>query len=136
MESPSQLYERVVRESGPPRPNNPRPIVILGAGGIVQAAHLPAYEKAGFPVIAIADHDGAKAASVAAARGVPNSFGKVHAPRASHQLTPSSTSPYLPARSYPSCSSSPAALPFCCKNPWAKRSKKLALFEISAANMA
>jgi len=78
MESTSQLYERVVLESAPPRPTNPRPIVVLGAGGIVQAAHLPAYEKAGFPVIAIADHDGAKASSVAAARGIPNSFSEVH----------------------------------------------------------
>ena len=77
MESPRQLYERVVSESVPPRPHNPRPIVILGAGGIVQAAHLPAYEKAGFPVIAIADNDAAKAASVAAAHKIPNSFGTV-----------------------------------------------------------
>jgi predicted dehydrogenase len=77
MESPRQLYERVVSQSASPRPKNPRPIVILGAGGIVQAAHLPAYEKAGFPVIGIADNDGAKAASIAAARGIANSFGSV-----------------------------------------------------------
>src|SRR5262249_49773964 len=38
-----------------PRPKLIRPIVVIGAGGIVRAAHLPAYEKAGFPVIALMD---------------------------------------------------------------------------------
>jgi len=33
-----------------PRPRNLRPIVSIGAGGIVRDAHLPAYKKAGFPV--------------------------------------------------------------------------------------
>ena len=36
-------------------PRVPRPIVILGAGGIVRDAHLPAYRKAGFVVSAICD---------------------------------------------------------------------------------
>jgi len=36
-------------------PNKPRPIVILGAGGIVRDAHLPAYRKAKWPVVGIAD---------------------------------------------------------------------------------
>lgn len=31
-------------------PERPRPIVIIGTGGIVKDAHLPAYRKAGFPV--------------------------------------------------------------------------------------
>jgi len=38
-----------------PRPARPRPIVILGAGGIVRDAHLPAYAKAGFPVAGVYD---------------------------------------------------------------------------------
>lgn len=38
-----------------PRPSAPRPIVIVGAGGIVADAHLPAYARAGFPVAAIHD---------------------------------------------------------------------------------
>ncbi|MGN6103204.1 MAG: gfo/Idh/MocA family oxidoreductase, partial [Devosia sp.] len=33
-----------------PRPSTPRPIVIVGAGGIVGDAHLPAYRLAGFRV--------------------------------------------------------------------------------------
>jgi predicted dehydrogenase len=36
-------------------PDNPRPIVIVGAGGIVRDAHLPAYTKAGFAVVSITD---------------------------------------------------------------------------------
>lgn len=31
-------------------PDHPRPIVMIGAGGIVKDAHLPAYRKAGFTV--------------------------------------------------------------------------------------
>ncbi len=44
-----------------PRPRNPRPIISIGAGGIVRDAHLPAYKKAGFPVVAIVDLDKSKA---------------------------------------------------------------------------
>jgi predicted dehydrogenase len=39
----------------PPVPKVPLPITIIGAGGIVKDAHLPAYRKAGFPVAAICD---------------------------------------------------------------------------------
>ncbi len=37
----------------PGLPEQPRPIVILGAGGIVRDAHLPAYTKAGFEVASL-----------------------------------------------------------------------------------
>src|ERR1700716_2275701 len=57
-----------------PRPKQLRPIVIIGAGGIVRAAHLPAYEKAGFPVIGLMDQDGNKASALAAERRIPHSF--------------------------------------------------------------
>ena len=36
-------------------PKNKKPIVIIGAGGIVSDAHLPAYKKANFPVRGIYD---------------------------------------------------------------------------------
>jgi predicted dehydrogenase len=42
-----------------------RPIVVIGAGGIVRDAHLPAYQKGGFPVAALVDLDVRKAASLA-----------------------------------------------------------------------
>ena len=58
----------------PPRPNSPRPIVTIGAGGIVRAAHLPAYAKAGFPVIAVSDPAPGKAADLARDFNVPHSF--------------------------------------------------------------
>jgi len=38
-----------------PRPTRPRPIVIIGAGGIVRAAHLPTYRALGFRVAGIHD---------------------------------------------------------------------------------
>lgn len=39
----------------------PFPIVIIGAGGIVKDAHLPAYKMAGFPVLGVFDMDHRKA---------------------------------------------------------------------------
>jgi predicted dehydrogenase len=38
-----------------PRPAAPRPIVIIGAGGIVRDAHLPTYRRLGFPVTGLYD---------------------------------------------------------------------------------
>src|ERR1700676_4609294 len=60
-----------------PRPKQVRPIMVIGAGGIVRAAHLPAYEKAGFPVIGLIDQDGDKAAALAAGRRIPHGFSSV-----------------------------------------------------------
>src|SRR5260221_641011 len=60
-----------------PRPKQVRPIIVIGAGGIVRAAHLPAYEKVGFPVIGLMDQDGDKAAALAAERRIPHAFGSV-----------------------------------------------------------
>jgi len=60
-----------------PRPKLVRPIVVIGAGGIVRAAHLPAYKKAGFPVIALMDRDKDKAAALAAERGISHSLGSL-----------------------------------------------------------
>ncbi len=59
------------------RPRRPRPVVIIGAGGIVRTAHLPAYAKAGFPVIAIADEVPERAESLARERGIQHFFGSV-----------------------------------------------------------
>jgi len=55
----------------PPMPGKPRPIVLIGAGGIVNDAHLPAYRKAGFPVAGIFDLDASRAETTARAFGVP-----------------------------------------------------------------
>jgi len=48
-----------------PTPTTPKPIVIIGAGGIVRDAHLPAYRKAGLTVAAVTDLDAARAQAVA-----------------------------------------------------------------------
>ncbi len=56
-------------------PEHRRRIGIIGAGAIVDVAHLPAYRRAGLEVVAIADRDVARAREVAARHGV----GQVHA---------------------------------------------------------
>lgn len=52
-------------------PKHPRSIIVIGAGGIVHDAHLPAYRLAGFPVAAIVDLDVEKASHLAQQFGVP-----------------------------------------------------------------
>ncbi len=53
-----------------PRPSRPRPIVIIGAGGIVNDAHLPAYRLAEFPVAGIFDIDRGRAEALAVKWGL------------------------------------------------------------------
>ncbi len=48
-----------------PRPAKAKPVVLIGAGGIVRDAHLPAYRKAGFDVAGVFDIDSARAHSLA-----------------------------------------------------------------------
>lgn len=57
-----------------PLPSSPRPIVIIGAGGIVTDAHLPAYRKSGLPVAGVFDLDGARARKVAQQWSIPRVF--------------------------------------------------------------
>lgn len=52
-------------------PERPRPIVLLGAGGIVRDAHLPAYRKAGFTVAVIYNRTKARAQALADEYGIP-----------------------------------------------------------------
>lgn len=60
-------------------PAAPRPIAIIGCGGIVRDAHLPAYRLAGFPVVGVFDLDSSRAASVARAAGAARVFDSVAA---------------------------------------------------------
>ncbi|MBN9385944.1 MAG: Gfo/Idh/MocA family oxidoreductase [Chitinophagaceae bacterium] len=55
-------------------PVSPRPIVMIGAGGIVKGAHLPAYRKAGWKVYGIYDVQRDKAAELAATFGIRHIF--------------------------------------------------------------
>lgn len=57
-----------------PMPSNPRPIVVIGTGGIVKDAHLPAYRKAGFEVAGLFDLDRARAEVLAAEWDIPTVF--------------------------------------------------------------
>lgn len=55
-------------------PQKPKPVVIIGAGGIVRDAHLPAYEMAGIPVKGVTDLDGERSASLASDRGLAHVY--------------------------------------------------------------
>ena len=57
-----------------PLPAAAKPIVIIGAGGIVNDAHLPAYRKAAFPVAGVFDVDAARASAVAQQWAIPRIF--------------------------------------------------------------
>jgi len=61
----------------PPMPTGRFPIVILGAGGIVRDAHLPAYRLAGFEVYGISNRTRSRAEELAAAFDIPNVHGSV-----------------------------------------------------------
>lgn len=56
-----------------PRPQGPPPgIGIVGAGGIVESCHLPAYRKADFPVAAIFDRDAVRAKAMSKRFAIPH----------------------------------------------------------------
>lgn len=57
-----------------PRPSNPRPIVVIGAGSIARDAHLPTYRRLGFPVAGIFDINHAAAAERARQFGIARVF--------------------------------------------------------------
>ena len=82
-----------------PLPSVPSPIVLIGTGGIANDAHLPAYAKAGFPVVGVVDLDSEKARATAqrwriervfrsveeAAAAVPGCVFDVAAPPVAHE---------------------------------------------------
>lgn len=55
----------------PALPSRAQPIALIGAGGIVRDAHLPAYKKAGFTVVGITNRSRERAERVAAEFGIP-----------------------------------------------------------------
>lgn len=57
-----------------PTPAQPRPIVSIGAGGIVHDAHYPAYALADYPVVGLYDPDQSRAAYMAETFGVARTF--------------------------------------------------------------
>lgn len=57
-----------------PAPSNPKPILIIGAGGIVRDAHLPAYAKAGLTVCGVTDLDAARRTALARDFAIPQVY--------------------------------------------------------------
>ncbi|WOO42704.1 Gfo/Idh/MocA family oxidoreductase [Rubellicoccus peritrichatus] len=61
----------------PKLPEKPRPIVVLGAGSIVNDAHLPAYRMAGFPVAGIYNRTVERAEKLAGKFDIPTVYTSV-----------------------------------------------------------
>ncbi len=61
----------------PELPKTKLPIIIIGAGGIVKDAHLPAYKKAGFEVHGITNRTRERAEKLASAYNIPNVYNTV-----------------------------------------------------------
>jgi predicted dehydrogenase len=61
-------------EQGWKRASNPRPVVIIGAGGIVRSAHIPAYRKLDYPIAGIYDVNLNAALDTAAAFDIKTVF--------------------------------------------------------------
>ncbi len=68
--SPDPAYDQVL-------PVECRPIVLVGAGGIVRDAHLPAYRKANFPVWGLVNRTVERAQALATEYSVPNIFSSI-----------------------------------------------------------
>jgi predicted dehydrogenase len=60
-------------------PEQEHPVILIGAGGIVRDAHLPAYQQAGFPVLGLTDPVKERAEGLAAQYGIPQVFDSVAA---------------------------------------------------------
>lgn len=60
-----------------PMPAKPQPIIVIGTGAIVNDAHLPAYRKAGLPVIGVFDTDRARACATATRFGIATVFDSI-----------------------------------------------------------
>ncbi|MEH6306905.1 Gfo/Idh/MocA family oxidoreductase [Olivibacter sp. CPCC 100613] len=70
----------------PVLPKRSLPIIVIGAGGIVGDAHLPAYKKAGFDVLGITNRTKEKARKLASQFAIPHVYNSVEAAVA--QATP------------------------------------------------
>jgi len=61
----------------PQLPETKQPVIIIGAGGIVKDAHLPAYKQAGFYVHGITNRTKSRAEKLAAEFDIPNVYDTV-----------------------------------------------------------
>ncbi|MDE1175336.1 MAG: Gfo/Idh/MocA family oxidoreductase [Edaphobacter sp.] len=69
--------DEIFRHAVAPKPKTPRSIVMIGSGGIVHDAHLPAYAKAEFPVAALVDLNPEKAEVLAKKFNIPFGSGSI-----------------------------------------------------------
>lgn len=64
-------------KQGWPAPSAPKPVIVIGSGGIVRDAHLPAYAMAGIPVNGATDLDAERSASLAKDFDLANVYSNV-----------------------------------------------------------
>ena len=67
-----------------PAPSQPKPIVFVGAGGIIRDAHLPAYRQAELPIAGVVDTDADRAAALKADYDLPAQFTSLDEAVAAH----------------------------------------------------
>lgn len=81
-----QVFARIAEEIRPGiAPRAQRPIAVVGAGAIVDIAHLPAYRAAGLQVVGITDLRQDRAEEVAERHGVPTVYPTLEALLAAHE---------------------------------------------------
>jgi hypothetical protein len=106
MERVDDSSQRPLRQRWP-NPSAPRPIVCIGAGGIVNDAHLPAYRAAQLPVAGVYDREVGRARDTARRFALPRVF---EAREAALSVSEAVFDVAVPAR--------------CCKSPWGSISRK------------
>ena len=95
----------------PELPKTPRPVVILGAGGIVNDAHLPAYRMAGFPVASIYNRTVERAQKLADKFGIKSVYDNVAAAVASAPKNAVFDLALMPAQFIPTLEQLPEGAP-------------------------
>lgn len=82
-----------------PAPGAPKPVVVIGAGGILRDAQMPAYARAGLSVAGMTDLDRSRSESLARDHGIPSVHASVAEAADAHGMGQSTTSPCRRGRS-------------------------------------
>ena len=110
-----------------------RGIGIVGAGGIVNYAHLPAYQRAGFKVVAITDKNREAADKTARDHGIPRVCATVEELLANREVEIVDIAVYPPAQAEIVAKAAAAGKHMLCQKPFADEySKALRNVELAA----
>jgi len=112
-----------------PMPSEKRPIDIIAAGGIVRDAHLPAYQKGGFPVSGIYDPNIQRAEALAEQYGIPSVYSSLDQAVSQGNVIDLATPPDA---HYDILSKVPEGSTVLIQNPWAGTGRMPSAFVPSA----